>query len=90
MDEPTAGIDPVARAATWEILAELARTGTTILMATHHLDEAERCHRIGFLNEGKLIASASPAELKERCAPKSGAVTLSAALASILSEDEAA
>lgn len=83
MDEPTAGIDPVARAITWDILAQIAQTGTAILMATHHLDEAERCHRIGFLQNGEIIASATPAGLMARGA------TLSAALAAIVREGRA-
>ncbi len=80
MDEPTAGIDPVARSVTWDVLARIARTGTTILMATHHLDEAERCDQIGFLEQGTLLASSTPTELKESV----GAASLSDALASIV------
>ena len=80
MDEPTAGIDPVARGLTWELLASIARAGTTILMATHHLDEAERCDRLGFLEQGTLLASSTPTELKASV----DAATLSAALAAIV------
>jgi ABC-2 type transport system ATP-binding protein len=86
LDEPTAGIDPVARGVTWEILAAIARTGTAILMATHHLDEAERCHRIGFLQAGNLIASSTPAEMKAVACE----VTLSGALAAIVRRGKAA
>ena len=86
LDEPTAGIDPVARGITWEILAAIARTGTAILMATHHLDEAERCDRIGFLQAGKLMASSTPAELKAAA----GEATLSGALAAIVRKGKAA
>ncbi len=86
MDEPTAGIDPVARGVTWEVLAAIARTGTTILMATHHLDEAERCDRIGFLESGKLLASSTPDELKA----VAGTTTLSGALAAIARTGKAA
>jgi ABC-2 type transport system ATP-binding protein len=86
MDEPTAGIDPVARGVTWEILARIARTGTAILMATHHLDEAERCDRIGFLEAGELIASSTPGELKAQACE----VSLSGALAAIVRRGKAA
>ena len=86
MDEPTAGIDPVARGVTWEILARIARTGTAILIATHHLDEAERCDRIGFLEAGSLIVSATPAELKAAAGEK----TLSGALAAVVAKGNAA
>lgn len=83
LDEPTAGIDPVARAATWEILAGLARAGTSVLTATHHLDEAERCDRIGFLDSGRLLTSSTPTDL---CHRGGQPVTLSAALAAIVNE----
>jgi ABC-2 type transport system ATP-binding protein len=86
MDEPTAGIDPVARGATWDILAAIARTGTAILLATHHLDEAERCHRIGFLRAGELMASATPADLQA----VAGESTLHGALAAIVRRGKAA
>ena len=86
MDEPTAGIDPVARGVTWEILAGIARTGTAILMATHHLDEAERCGRIGYLQAGELLTSSTPDELKAQTCE----VSLSAALAAMVRRGKAA
>jgi ABC-2 type transport system ATP-binding protein len=86
MDEPTAGIDPVARGVTWEILEGIARTGTAILLATHHLDEAERCNRIGFLENGTLLASSTPAELTSFA----GVPTLGGALAAIVLKGRAA
>ena len=86
MDEPTAGIDPVARGVTWEILSGIARTGTAILIATHHLDEAERCDRIGFLEAGQLIASSSPGELMAQACE----VSLSGALAAMVRRGKAA
>ncbi len=85
MDEPTAGIDPVARGITWRTLAAIARTGTAILLATHHLDEAEQCHRIGFLEEGRLIASNSPTELISQ----TGQPTLTGALAAMAAKGQA-
>ena len=90
MDEPTAGIDPLVRGATWEILAELARAGTSIVIATHHLDEAERCDRIGFLRAGRLLVSCPPNELKLRYAARDdkGDRTLLAALAAVVREGE--
>jgi len=86
MDEPTAGIDPVARVSTWEIIAGIARTGTAILMATHHLDEADRCHRIGYLQSGELLFSSTPRHLKASFRERSGGndVTLSAALGAMV------
>lgn len=55
LDEATAGIDPIARADLWTILSGYARSGAAIVLATHFTDEAERCHRTGYLNRGALV-----------------------------------
>ena len=65
LDEPTGGVDPKSRRLFWEIIYDLANAGTTILVTTHFMDEAERCDDIGFIFEGKLIASNTPAGLKQ-------------------------
>lgn len=65
LDEPTGGVDPKSRRLFWEIIYDLANGGTTILVTTHFMDEAERCDEIGFIFEGKLIASNTPAGLKQ-------------------------
>jgi ABC-2 type transport system ATP-binding protein len=64
LDEPTTGVDPVSRRDFWKILSGLMKTGITIIMTTPYLDEAERCSRIGFMNEGRLVAVDSPRKLK--------------------------
>jgi ABC-2 type transport system ATP-binding protein len=64
LDEPTAGMDPVARRTTWEIIERLQADGSTILLTTHFMDEAERlADRVGIVNHGKLVAEGSPTEL---------------------------
>ncbi len=63
LDEPTAGVDPAARRAFWESIYVLARGGTTILVTTHYMDEAERCERLAFLSRGHLIAVGTPREV---------------------------
>ena len=63
LDEPTAGVDPAARRTFWETIYQLAREGTTILVTTHYMDEAERCQRLAFLSRGQLIGLGTPAEI---------------------------
>ena len=63
LDEPTAGVDPAARRHFWEMIYTLAAAGTTILVTTHYMDEAERCGRLAFLSRGHLIAVGTPDEV---------------------------
>jgi ABC-2 type transport system ATP-binding protein len=56
LDEPTAGVDPAARRRFWELIGEMSAAGTTMLVTTHYMDEAERCGRLAFLHRGHLIA----------------------------------
>jgi ABC-2 type transport system ATP-binding protein len=63
LDEPTSAVDPESRRDFWEKLFDLADDGTTILVSTHYMDEAERCHRIAILDEGRLVADGTPVEL---------------------------
>jgi ABC-2 type transport system ATP-binding protein len=65
LDEPTVGIDPVLRQTIWEEFRRLSNIGTTIIVTTHVMDEAEKCDRLAMLREGNLIASGSIDELKE-------------------------
>jgi ABC-2 type transport system ATP-binding protein len=69
LDEPTAGVDPVARRAFWRLIRELAAEGTTVFVTTHYLDEAEYCRRIGLMVDGKLVALDTPAGLKRTWVP---------------------
>jgi ABC-2 type transport system ATP-binding protein len=63
LDEPTSAVDPESRRDFWEKLFDLADAGTTLLVSTHYMDEAERCHRIAILDNGRLVADGTPGEL---------------------------
>ena len=64
LDEPTSGVDPIARGAFWDLIHDLSETGHTIFVSTHYMDEAEYCHRLALMYRGKVIALGTPAELK--------------------------
>jgi ABC-2 type transport system ATP-binding protein len=66
LDEPTVGIDPVLRKSLWDEFTRLSEQGTTIIVTTHVMDEADKCHRLGMIRDGKLIAVGSPEELKQQ------------------------
>ena len=66
LDEPTSAVDPESRRDFWEKLFELADAGTTLLVSTHLMDEAERCHRLAILDRGALVADGTPGELAAR------------------------
>jgi len=64
LDEPTAGVDPLSRRAFWDLLYKLVAEGITVFVTTHYMDEAEHCHRLAFIQHGKLIAYGSPGQIK--------------------------
>jgi ABC-2 type transport system ATP-binding protein len=66
LDEPTAGVDPISRRAFWDLIYELAEAGTTIMVTTHYMDEAELCQRLAFIQRGRIVADGSPAGIKDR------------------------
>jgi ABC-2 type transport system ATP-binding protein len=64
LDEPTSGVDPLARRQFWSLINDFARSGTAILVTTHYLEEAEQCNRMGFMVAGEMVAQGSPTEIK--------------------------
>ena len=69
LDEPTTGVDPVSRREFWKLLAEFLEQGITILVSTPYLDEAERCHRVALLHEGRLLALDTPDRAARAASP---------------------
>ena len=65
LDEPTAGVDPVSRRTFWDLLYQLVADGVTVFVTTHYMDEAEHCHRLAFIQDGKIIASGAPEKIKQ-------------------------
>ncbi len=65
LDEPTSGVDPIARRTFWDLIYQLSRAGHTIFVSTHYMDEAEYCHRLALMYRGKVTALGTPAELKQ-------------------------
>ena len=66
LDEPTSGVDPVARRQFWDLLYDLAARGVTLFVTTHYMDEAAHCNRLAFIYRGRIIADGSPTELRTR------------------------
>jgi ABC-2 type transport system ATP-binding protein len=64
LDEPTAGVDPISRRDFWDLLYRQVARGVTVFVTTHYMDEAEHCHRLAFIQRGKIIAYGSPQEIK--------------------------
>lgn len=82
LDEPTVGVDPQLRVTFWSYFRQLAENGITLIISSHVMDEAERCDRLGFLRQGRLLAEGSAAELRQA----KGAATLEEAFLKFASE----
>jgi ABC-2 type transport system ATP-binding protein len=79
LDEPTAGVDPISRRDFWELIHQLAKGGTTVLVTTHYMDEADHCQRLGFISGGQIAALGSPQELKSTLMARRSVVEIDAA-----------
>ncbi len=66
LDEPTSGVDPLARRRFWDLIDQLSRQGTTVFVSTHYMEEAEYCHRLALMSRGRLIALDAPRALRSR------------------------
>jgi ABC-2 type transport system ATP-binding protein len=66
LDEPTSGVDPIARRTFWSLIYRLSAEGHTVFVTTHYMDEAEYCHRLALMNRGRIVALAAPAALRRR------------------------
>jgi ABC-2 type transport system ATP-binding protein len=66
LDEPTSGVDPIARRDFWDLIHQLSEAGHTVFVSTHYMDEAEYCHRLALMYRGRIIALGTPQELKDR------------------------
>lgn len=66
LDEPTSGVDPLARRAFWRMINQLADNGAAVMVTTHYLEEAEQCNRLGFMVAGELVAEGTPSEVKSQ------------------------
>jgi ABC-2 type transport system ATP-binding protein len=64
LDEPTSGVDPIARRGFWDLIYELSDAGNTVMVTTHYMEEAEYCHRLALMYQGRLVALGTPSELK--------------------------
>ncbi|MET8565285.1 ABC transporter ATP-binding protein [Streptomyces flaveolus] len=82
LDEPTVGLDPVLRRALWNLFHDLAARGTTLLVSSHVMDEAERCHRLLLMREGEILAAGTPEALRTR----TGTDTVEAAFLRLVDE----
>jgi ABC-2 type transport system ATP-binding protein len=66
LDEPTSGVDPIARRSFWDLIYSLSKQGHTVFVSTHYMDEAEYCHRLALLYKGRITALGAPAELRKK------------------------
>jgi ABC-2 type transport system ATP-binding protein len=87
LDEPTSGVDPLARREFWRRITALAKQGVTVIVTTHFMEEAEYCDRIAIMDAGRVLAEGTPAEVRRRARPTTGhASTMEDAFLAIVEE----
>ncbi len=84
LDEPTSGVDPITRRNFWRFIGELAAEGVTVFVTTHYMDEARHCDRIVMINEGKIVATGSPADIVRQACPDSPDADLNEAFVTLM------
>jgi len=84
LDEPTSGVDPIARREFWDLIYQLSEQGRTVFVTTHYMDEAEYCHRLALMYKGKIVALDTPAALKEAA----GKTSMEEVFVSTIEEEE--
>jgi ABC-2 type transport system ATP-binding protein len=85
LDEPTSGVDPIARRGFWDLIYQLSESGHTVFVTTHYMEEAEYCHRLALMDRGRIIALGAPAGLKE----SAGKATMEEVFVSLIEQQEA-
>ncbi|MBL8178393.1 MAG: ABC transporter ATP-binding protein [Bryobacterales bacterium] len=90
LDEPTSGVDPIARRAFWDLINDLSHAGQTVFVSTHYMEEAEYCHRLALMYRGAIIALGQPAELRDRLrTPELPEPTMEDVFVSMIEREEA-
>jgi ABC-2 type transport system ATP-binding protein len=84
LDEPTSGVDPIARRGFWDLIYQLSEAGRTVFVTTHYMDEAEYCHRLALMHQGKIVALDTPAALREAA----GKASMEEVFVSTIEEEE--
>jgi ABC-2 type transport system ATP-binding protein len=84
LDEPTSGVDPIARRGFWDLIYQLSEAGHTVFVTTHYMEEAEYCHRLALMYRGKIIALGAPEELKSAA----GKATMEEVFVAMIEEEE--
>jgi ABC-2 type transport system ATP-binding protein len=85
LDEPTSGVDPITRRHFWEFIKQLTDEGVTVFITTHYMDEAQHCNRVVIINEGKIVAGGSPADIIDEVLPEKPGADLNDAFVKLMS-----